>query len=272
MTRKQARRRKQQKVRRLKLFKLPKLPLRRLVVPLFAIAIVTLSYRFSAYLVDQPISAITIEGPFQRVTALQIEEAISEDLTAGFFSVDLEDVRSRISALAWIDQANVARRWPGRLEITVTEQVPAAVWGTSGLLNTRGDLFVENARHVPAELPRLSGPDGMSADVARRYLEMREELIPLGLDLRQVVLDPRGAWELTLTNGVDIRLGRRDVDNRAQLFLDVAAAIVASREAEIEFVDMRYSNGFTIGWKKGKPSPQRNAEASGDGMVAGLRQ
>ena len=272
MTRNQAKRRKQNKTRRIKLFKLPKLPLRRLSVPLFAVAVVALSYRFSAFLLDQPITAITIEGPFQRVTALQIEEAISEELTSGFFSVDLEAVRGRISALAWIDQANVARRWPGRLEITVTEQVPAAVWGASGLLNTRGDLFVENARHVPAELPRLSGPEAMSAEVAHRYLEMREALIPFGLDLREVTLDPRGAWELTLTNGIDIRLGRREVNNRAQLFLDVAAAIVASREAEIDFVDMRYSNGFTIGWKNGKPSPKSDAEASGRRMVAGLRQ
>jgi cell division septal protein FtsQ len=56
------------------------------------------------------------------------------------------------------------------------------------------------------------------------------------------------------------------------LFLDVAAAIVASREAEIDFVDMRYSNGFTIGWKNGKPSPKSDVEASGRRMVAGLRQ
>ena len=140
MTRKQAKRRKQKKTLLIKLFKLPKLPrlpLRRLSVPLFAVAVVALSYRFSAFMLDQPITAITIEGPFQRVTALQIEEAISAELTSGFFSVDLEAVRGRISALAWIDQANVARRWPGRLEITVTEQVPAAVWGASGLLNRR---------------------------------------------------------------------------------------------------------------------------------------
>lgn len=269
MTRRQAKRRKQKQTRQ---FRLPSLPLKRLVVPIFAVAIVVLSYRFSLFLLDQPIAAITIEGPFQRVTALQIEEAISADLEAGFFSVDLEGVRSRITALPWIDRANVARRWPGRLDITVTEQVPAAVWGGTGLLNTRGELFVSNARHLPAELPRLQGPDGMSDEVAGRYLAMREQLISIGLDLREVTLDARGAWQLILTNGVNVRLGRRDVDDRAALFLDVAAGIVASREAEIDFVDMRYSNGFTIGWKKGRrPSPGA-PEASGDGMVAGLHE
>ncbi len=266
MTRKQARRRKQKKATR---FQMPKLPRRGLSVLLFAAAVVTLSYHFSAELLDRPISSITIEGPFQRVTALQIEEAISDELGDGFFSANLKLIQSRIIALPWIDEANVARRWPGTLEITVTEQIPAAIWGDGGLLNTRGDLFVLDTRHVPAELPRLEGPVGQSSKVAKRYLDMREKLIPSGLDLRQVRLDARGAWELALSNGIDIRLGRRDVDARAQLFLDVAANIVSSREAEIDFVDMRYSNGFTIGWKDGSHSPVSESGSNQGGMVAG---
>jgi cell division protein FtsQ len=152
----------------------------------------------------------------------------------------------------------------------VTEQIPAAGWGERGLLNTRGELFVSDARHVPAELPQLSGPDGASATVAQRYLNMKDKLIPSGLDLRQVSMDARGAWALKLSNGIEIRLGRRDVDAREQLFLDVAANIISSREAEINFVDMRYSNGFTIGWKNGSRSPASEAAASEGGMVAGI--
>ena len=267
MTRKQARRRKAAPKRR---FSMPKLPLRGAGVLLFAVAIVALSYRFSAALLDRPISSITIEGPFQRVTALQIEEAISDELGAGFFTSDLEQIRERIVELSWIDAATVARRWPGTLAIAVTEQVPAATWGERGLLNTRGELFVHDARHVPAELPRLSGPDDQSSLVAQRYLDMREKLIPSGLDLREVTLDPRGSWRMVLSNGVEIRLGRRDIDARAALFVDVAADLISSREAEIAFVDMRYSNGFTIGWKDGDRSPVSESKPAEGGMVAGL--
>ena len=249
---------------------MPKLPLRGAGVLLFAVAIVALSYRFSAALLDRPISSITIEGPFQRVTALQIEEAISDELGAGFFTSDLEQIRERIVELSWIDAATVARRWPGTLAIAVTEQVPAATWGERGLLNTRGELFVHDARHVPAELPRLSGPDDQSSLVAQRYLDMREKLIPSGLDLREVTLDPRGSWRMVLSNGVEIRLGRRDIDARAALFVDVAADLISSREAEIAFVDMRYSNGFTIGWKDGGRSPVSESKPAESGMVAGL--
>lgn len=265
MAHKQARKRKQKQQRRIRL---PNIPVARIGALATATVVILLSYELSANLLDHPIRAITVDAPFQRVTALQIEEAISGELSRGFFSANLGVMQERISALPWIDRASVVRRWPDRLEISVTEQVPAACWGERGLLNTRGELFVEDARHVPAELPRLSGPPDRSADVARRYLEVREQLIPLGLDVRRVHLDPRGAWEMTLGNGIGIRLGRRNVDERIDLFLAVVANIVSSREADIEFVDMRYSNGFTIGWKGEGAVPRGEPPEDGPALVA----
>ena len=83
-------------------------------------------------------------------------------------------------------------------------------------LNTRGELFVTEARHVPPELPRLNGPEGSSAEVAARYLAVREQLIPIGLDVRTVRLDARGSWQMVLGNGIEVRLGRRDVAERTR--------------------------------------------------------
>lgn len=265
MTRKQARRKKPKKAPR---FKLPAIRLAHVVAPLVLVGTVLATYLASASMLDRPIRSIEVNGPFQRVTALQIEEAIADELDNGFVSANLHRIQQRITELPWIDQASVARRWPSRLRITVTEQVPAAIWGERGLLNVRGELFVTDARHIPAELPRLSGPDDHYADVARRYLAIRDRLIPLGLDLRRVNLDPRGAWELTLQNGVEVRLGRRDVDQRTDLFLDVVANIITGRAADIDYVDMRYSNGFTIGWLDGARTPVEGADAPVDEMLA----
>jgi len=252
MARRQARRRKQTKTPR---FRIPAMAWRHLIAPFAAVATVFGTYHLSASLLDRPIRRIEIHGPFQRVTALNIEEAISDDLDQGFVTADLAVMRDRIAALPWIDEAVVARRWPSRICITVTEQVPAAIWDDQGLLNTRGELFVTQARHIPAELPRLSGPEHRAADVAQRYLAVRERLIPLGLDLRRVHLDARGAWQMTLANGVEVRLGRRAVDERTDLFLDVVADIITGRAADIHYIDMRYSNGFTIGWNDGASKP-----------------
>ena len=265
MTRKQARRKKPAKTSR---FRMPRIRMAHLAAPVLAVAAVVATYLVSANMLDRPIRSIEISGPFQRVTALQIEEAISGELEDGFVSADLARIQSRIVELPWIDAATVARRWPSRLRISVTEQVPAAIWGERGLLNVRGELFVTEARHIPAELPRLSGPEHRSDEVARRYLQVRDRLIPVGLDLRRVHLDPRGAWEMTLQNGVEVRLGRREVDARTDLFLDIVADIITGRAAEIEYVDMRYSNGFTIGWNNGSRTPVADPEQESSEMLA----
>ena len=249
---------------------MPSIPFARISRLVLAAVVVLFSYRFSAALLDQPIQSITIDGPFQRVSALQIEDAISSELDAGFLSANLQEIQDRIVSLPWIDQASVGRRWPDRLEISVSEQVPAACWGERGLLNVRGELFVTDARHIPAELPRLSGPEGRSSEVAKMYLDVRERLIPIGLNLRRVNLDARGAWQLTLQDGIAIRLGRRNIQERKDLFLQVVANIVSNREADIDFIDMRYNNGFTIAWKKDAEAARPMGRTSlREHMVAG---
>jgi cell division protein FtsQ len=252
MARKQAKRRKQKVQPRVAL---PKIRIGRFVTPLFAIAAVFATYHASLAMLDREISSLELSGPFQRVTALQIEDAIGDEINAGFVGADLDRIRQRVTVLPWIDQVRVARRWPSRIAISVTEQIPAAVWGERGLLNTRGELFVDAVRHVPAELPRLSGPELRSGEVAALYLSVRERLIPVGLDLRSVHMDERESWKMTLQNGIDVRLGHKDVAARTDLFLDVVANIVSGRAADIDYIDMRYGNGFTIGWKSEEQTP-----------------
>ena len=62
-------------------------------------------------------------------------------------------------------------------------------------------------------------------------------------------LDERGAWELDLDSGVTVRLGRRQVDERIDRFIRTASQVIAHRMTEVTYVDMRYSNGFAIGWR-----------------------
>lgn len=265
---KHARKKKMQAPRRT--LTLPVLPLRRLLTAAVAIAVIGGTYRLATLALDIPIRALVIDGPFQRVTPVRIQEAIGDHVEAGFVSVDLAATREALEALTWIDRATVRRVWPDRLHITIQEQVPAARWGERGLLNTRGELFVESARHVPAELPRLSGPSAQVDAVARRYLELRGPLIEAGLGLRAIRLDSRGAWQFVLGNGIEVRLGRRDTEARADRFIDVAATVVARHGDKIRFVDMRYSNGFSIGWKQN--DFKQFAQAGMAGVTAAVPQ
>ena len=115
---------------------------------------------------DRPVHIISMDGSFQRVSPGQIEKAVAPFSQAGFMSADLDGIQRAVEALPWVERARIQRRWPNSLHVTVTEQTAAARWGESGLLNTRGELFVRSAAHVPAELPRLSGPDGTESQVA----------------------------------------------------------------------------------------------------------
>jgi cell division protein FtsQ len=197
---------------------------------------------------DRPVRRVLVEGSFQRVSAPEIESVVSRAVNGGLASVDLVAVRREVEKIPWVDEALVSRQWPDAIRVTIVEEVAAARWNDTGLLNTRGELFIRNARFVPPELPSLEGPDGTESQVATLYLDAQGPLLEAGLRLTGVRLDERGAWELRLGDGVVVRLGRQSVPERLQRFITLASATVAKRIAEISYIDMRYTNGFSVGW------------------------
>jgi cell division protein FtsQ len=87
--------------------------------------------------------------------------------------------------------------------------------------------------------------------VVQRYLTVQGRIVESGLRLTALRLDARGSWELQLDNGVTVRIGRKQVDERFERFLAVALRMISQRAADIAYVDMRYTNGFAVGWRSG---------------------
>ena len=214
---------------------------------------------------DRPIGKVEVAGQFQRVAPLQIEEVVAPFRGSGFLSIDLDALNAALENIPWVDRARVERKWPNGVRVFITEHVAAARWGESGLMNTRGELFLKDARHIPQELPQLVGPAGTEGQVAKLYLDSYPRLLGVGMRLTRVELDARGAWQLTLHNGVTVRLGRQDVPARLERFIAVASPIVAARAAEVSYVDLRYSNGFSVGWN----APTRVAHDAQDARSDG---
>jgi cell division protein FtsQ len=121
-------------------------------------------------------------------------------------------------------------------------------------LNVRGELFTEHSQHSIAGLPSLAGPTGTERDVARRYLAVRGKLAEADLSLERLELDERGSWRLVLGGGQEIRLGRRDIDERLYRFFDVVAPALTAELQSVQYVDLRYTNGFAVGWREGPPA------------------
>jgi cell division protein FtsQ len=231
-------------------FRLPAVNWRALGVGAGALAVAGIGAALVMWAFNQPIETVAVEGRFQRVTPVDVERVVRTQVhSAGLLSVDLAGVRRAIHTLPWVDAVSVQRAWPRGLDVLVVEQSAAARWGERGLLNTRGELFDTDERHIPPELAQLSGPDGKESQVAQRYLAAQGRLLQAGLRCTAMRLDARGAWEFDLANRVTVRLGRRQVDERFEKFMTAALKIVTQRGEDIAYVDMRYTNGFAIGWR-----------------------
>ena len=214
---------------------------------------------------NQPIERIVVSGALQHVTAMQVEDVVRAELHgAGLVTVNLGRISRGLTALPWVDRAAVQRSWPRGLAIQISEQVAVACWNGTGLLNARGELFLPHAAGARADLPQLAGPEGAEQEVTARYLQMQQRLQSLGLTLTALTLDERGAWKFTLADAVTVRLGRSDVDARFGRFVLAAAALVRTRAAQIGYVDMRYGNGFAVGWKGGHTSGTQPLARTGD--------
>jgi cell division protein FtsQ len=230
--------------------RLPAVNWRALGVGAGALAVAAIAALLVMWAFNQPIETVAVQGRFQRVTPVDVERVVKAQVHgAGLLSVNLAAVRRAIHTLPWVDAVSVQRAWPRGLDVLVVEQSAAARWGERGLLNTRGELFDTDERHIPPELAQLSGPDGKESQVAQRYLVAQGRLLQAGLRCSAMRLDARGAWEFDLANGVTVRLGRRQVDERFEKFMTAALKIVTQRGEDIAYVDMRYTNGFAIGWR-----------------------
>ena len=145
MARKQAKRRKPKKARQIRL---PSIRRGRILAPLAAIAVVLATYQISLLALDRQISSIEISAPFQRVTALQIEEAISDEIDLGFIGADLDRIRARIVAMPWIDQARVARELGQRVRRLRQRREPVVAHRVPRRVEPREHRRVRRQRHA----------------------------------------------------------------------------------------------------------------------------
>jgi cell division protein FtsQ len=68
----------------------------------------------------------------------------------------------------------------------------------------------------------------------------------LGLQVTKLVLSPRHAWQLRLSNGMVLELGREDMQQRLARFVEAYPYSLAAIQSRVKYVDLRYGNGFAV--------------------------
>src|SRR3546814_9904248 len=69
-------------------------------------------------------------------------------------------------------------------------------------------------RSVPDGLPQLAGPDGKEVEVAQMFRTLSGELAPSAFPLQGLTQDARGEWGGRTTDGVELRFGRTDPEDK----------------------------------------------------------
>ncbi|MDL0430725.1 cell division protein FtsQ/DivIB [Marinobacter sp. TBZ242] len=198
---------------------------------------------------DRQVMAIDVTGSLVGENRTALERSTGKWIGRSFFATDLSQIKESLEQRPWVESAAVKRVWPDRLQVEIREKKPLAYWNGGRLVSRNGELFTPDNPEVAGKLPRLAGPDERVKEVISMARTMSDRLTGHNLGFAGLSLEHRGAWTLTLANGIEVVLGRDQVEQRFERFITVYQERLASRSDEVSRVDARYSNGVAVQWK-----------------------
>jgi len=209
-----------------------------------------------------PVSNVDILGTVDYEDRTALIQVVEQFTDVGFYSLDIDSVRSAVDELPWVAHAKVSRVWPSRIEVHVEEHEPAARWNDDSLISKRLELFtppqlqLSNPRYaqwyeVFSTLPHITGAPGRHSVLLDTFRDYESRLSRYGVTLEALREDSRGSQTIELSNQVIVKVGYEQQDLRMSRFLDVFERLIGGSDAlenrGLTTFDMRYSNGFALG-------------------------
>ena len=196
-----------------------------------------------------PVNNVSVTGKFKYIEKKEVEKIILPIVSDGaILSLDLVQITTILEAHPWIEKASVRRKWPGSIEINVTEEVPSARWGKTSFLNNQGEILEINNNDL-SNLPLLQGVENSERQLMNTYREIVLLLQPVNLKITELKYDERGEWQMSLSNGLEILVGRDQIIEKIRRFLIIWTAVLNNRSSDIDGIDIRYDNGIAVRWK-----------------------
>lgn len=196
-----------------------------------------------------PLRTVEVQLDLKKIRGSEITSTVTPFLPAGFFGINVRSVQENVQRLPWAQSVEVKRVWPDRLLILVQEKRAQARWGKNGLLSTEGAIFYPELDSIPDNLPQFIGPADRSKEMVQQYLTLLEMLAPIGLTVKQLTVSDEGSWRMVLDNGLTIIIGKAGVHERIARFVLAYPENLQSQVQQLEYVDLRYTSGFAVGWK-----------------------
>lgn len=198
-----------------------------------------------------PMRHLMVTGEFRQISDTRVREVVLPFVRNGFFAVDLDRLRAKLAALPWVQQVQVRKRWPDRLEVSLVEYKPLARWGQNQMLSENGELFMA-PMGVVTSLPLFDGPRSRTSELMAFYSQAKPLFLDSGLHIAVVRLSARGSWNLSLSDGTEIEVGRGDPQARLARFARTLPRVRGAGARELVRADLRYTNGFSLTWRDKK--------------------
>jgi cell division protein FtsQ len=237
-----------------------------------------LSWQLTQYVMgheSSPVTTINVTGEMPYTIKEDVIKAIDNVDMGNYFQVDVNKVQQKVMALPWVYSVAVRKQWPNELKIYVVDQKPVALWNGDFILNEFGKAFQADTKRLKNSLPQFYGPEGSEILALENYINLSGLLSYKNLGIHELLLSERFSWQLTLSDGVLLHLGREDRIVRIQRFMDMYPAIKSQSLIEknkvkhkknikkeqnkvIDYIDLRYDTGLAIGWKSNGSKQQPN--------------
>jgi cell division protein FtsQ len=223
---------------------------RKLLVASLLVALIGAAVPIAQRLGGHKVNSVRVAGEFRHVSRDALETVVADQITKGFFEVDVEAVRAASRALPWVREASVRRVWPDSLHVAIVERQPVARWNDETLIEADGSLFERRGGARELNLPMLAGPTQSEREVLAAHDRFRTALGPLGGGIESLRLLERGGWRLVLVNGTTLVLAEGQGASTLKRFARAAAREIAEHLDQIEQVDLRYAGGFAVRLKQ----------------------
>jgi len=227
----------------------------RTLIALTLCALLLCAHLLYLYLCDSerfPIAKIKIMATYDHISHKQWEAALQPYSGESFFSFPSSKLQKDLEKLDWTDTAQVERVWPDALKITLVEKIPVAIVGDA-LLTESGERFNAGVDRQAYSLPQLTAPLAFEKQVLQVFQKLSKILVSYGLHATAFEQRENGASVLTLSGGIKLNLGKKDLDLRVTRFCKAYSTVFEGMAAEklerLVGVDLRYPRGMAVQWK-----------------------